>query len=83
MIWKTAKTITRNLITDSWDETWVESLTGDDQAILLSLENIKSDLWQEGYVSLDTAPLTVNDLANIRLAAIDRMKWLAVAFQED
>ena len=82
MIWKTSKTIIKNLVSDSWDEEWLESLTGNDQEILLALESVKPELWQEGYITLDTTSLTLKDFNNIRLAATDRMLWLVTA-EED
>ena len=82
MIWKTSKTIIKNLVSDAWDEEWLESLTGNDQEVLLALESVKSELWQEGYITLDTTSLTLKDFNNIRLAAADRMLWL-VAVEED
>ena len=82
MIWKTSKTIIKNLVSDAWDEEWLESLTGNDQEILLALESVKPELWQEGYITLDTTSLTLKDFNNIRLAAADRMLWLVTA-EED
>ena len=82
MIWKTAKTIIKNLVADSWDEKWLESLTGNDQEVLLALESVKPELWQEGYITMDTASLKPKDINNIRLASADRMLYL-VSAEED
>lgn len=67
--WKTAKTIIKNLVQESWDENWLRELTSTDANILSTLESIKPELWQEGYITLDTSGLTAGDLEKIRSAA--------------
>lgn len=73
MIWKTSKTIIKNLVTDTYDEEWLKSLTGSDQEILLALKNVEAELWQEGYIMLDTSSFNVKDINNIRQAAVEQL----------
>jgi hypothetical protein len=73
MIWKTSKTIIKNLVTDTYDEEWLKLLTGNDQEILLALESVKEELWQEGYITLDTSSLKTNDINKIRQAAVEHL----------
>jgi hypothetical protein len=68
--WKTAKTIIKNLVQNSFDEDWLKLLSDpQDAKILASLELIKSELWQECYVTLDVKSLSKADLDQIRSAA--------------
>lgn len=80
MIWKTSKTIIKNLVTDSYDVEWLELLTGNDEEILLALKNVEAELWQEGYIMLDTSSFKPKDINNIRQAAV---KQLIIATEED
>jgi hypothetical protein len=68
-VWKTAKTVIKNIVEPSADEDWLLKLTGTDQKILAELELIKKELWQEGYIELDTSNLKPKDFDQIRSAA--------------
>lgn len=76
-VWKTARTIIKNIVEPSSDEDWLRKLTGTDQEILDELELIAPEVWQEGYVELDTSSLKPKDLEQIRAAVRKVIEELA------
>lgn len=76
MIWKTAKTFIKYMITDSWDEEDLARLTSAEE-IRSYIDSIGEDLWQNGYVEIDYSSWSEKNYDDIVKAAKTRLEYLS------
>ena len=74
--WKTSTVFVKRMISDAWGQDEVMPFIGNDEKIKSSIDALREELFNEGYIEIQNDHWKERDYEKIRQAAIERLKYL-------